>query len=90
MKINGKSVLFACFSCRMSDRGGEADQRLQPSSEVHHPHGGTKIQIQVQDGGGELVVQLLQEHHAAGRVRTIKSTSHQSFSQSINQSVSQS
>lgn len=47
------------FVCRMSDRGGEADQRLQPGGEVHHPHGGTKIQSQVQDGGGELAVQLL-------------------------------
>lgn len=47
------------FVCRMSDRGGKADQRLQPGSEVHHPHGGTQIQSQVQDGGGELAVQLL-------------------------------
>lgn len=47
------------FACRMSDRGGEVDQRLQPGSEVHHPHSGTKIQSKVPDGGGEFTVQLL-------------------------------
>ena len=67
------------FLCRMSDRGGEADQRLQPGSEVHRPHGGTKVQSKVQDGSGELAVQLLQKHLAAGHVRS----SHQSLSQSI-------
>lgn len=68
------SVILICVSvCRMSDGGGEVDQRFQPGSEVHHPHGGTEIQEQVQDGGGELAVQLLQEHHAAGCV-SIKSS----------------
>lgn len=53
----------------MSDGWGEADQRLQPGGEVYRPHGGTEVQIQIQDGGGELAVQLLSEHHAAGSVR---------------------
>lgn len=52
----------------MPDRRGQADQRFWAGGEVHHPHRGAKIQDQVQNGGGELAVQLLQEHHAAGCV----------------------
>jgi len=54
----------------MPDRRGEAHQRLQPGGSVHHPHRGAQVQSQVPHGGRELAVQLLPQHHAAGRVRT--------------------
>lgn len=57
------------FVSRMSHRGGKADQGLQPSSAVHHPHRGAKVQSQIQDGSREFTIQLLQKHHAAGCVR---------------------
>lgn len=63
------SVIYLESSlCRMSYGGGQVDQRLQPCSEVHHPHSGTKIQEQVPDSSGELTLQLLPECHAAGCV----------------------